>query len=39
MKHLHKLWGFPVKLISEDVNGEQYVLNRCPLEETAGDDD
>ncbi|MFT6953821.1 MAG: stage V sporulation protein R [Glaciecola sp.] len=39
MKHLHKLWGFPVKLISEDVNGEQYVLNRCPLEESAGDDE
>jgi spore cortex formation protein SpoVR/YcgB (stage V sporulation) len=35
MKHLHKLWGFPVKLISEDVNGEQYVLNQCPLEEAT----
>jgi spore cortex formation protein SpoVR/YcgB (stage V sporulation) len=35
MKHLHKLWGFPVKLISEDANGEQYVLNRCPLEEVT----
>jgi spore cortex formation protein SpoVR/YcgB (stage V sporulation) len=39
MKHLHKLWGFPVKLISEDANGEQYLLNQCPLEEATDSND
>jgi len=39
MRHLHKLWGFPVKLISEDTKGEQYELCRCPLEECEEEDD
>ena len=33
VKHLHKLWGFPVKIISTDKNGKEVELTRCPVEE------
>ncbi len=34
VKHLHKLWGFPVKLISTNSEGQQVELARCPVEES-----
>lgn len=32
VKHLHKLWGFPVKIISTDKSGKEVELTRCPVE-------
>ena len=33
LKHLYRLWGFPVKLDSIDSDGEVTTLDRCPREE------
>jgi len=32
VKHLHKLWGFPVKLMSIDEQGEKTQIAICPSE-------
>ncbi len=33
VKHLHKLWGFPVKIVSTDKDGKEVNLAQCPVEE------
>jgi spore cortex formation protein SpoVR/YcgB (stage V sporulation) len=32
LKHLHRLWGFTVKLDTLDENGDKVELDRCPLD-------
>jgi len=32
LKHLHRLWGFPVILEVDEDDNVPYVLERCPTE-------
>ncbi len=34
LKHLHNLWGFPVKLMSEDDKGNSIEIGMCPQAES-----
>jgi len=32
LKHLHKLWGFPIKLVRKNDQGGRVEIDRCPKE-------
>ncbi|UAA37925.1 SpoVR family protein [Paraneptunicella aestuarii] len=37
LKHLHRLWGFPVKLEVQPEDGDPYILDTCPPTEELDD--
>lgn len=35
LKHLHRLWGFPVKMEAQDENGEITEIGQCPVQKES----
>ncbi|RMH46960.1 MAG: SpoVR family protein, partial [Gammaproteobacteria bacterium] len=36
LKHLHRLWGFPVHLVQKSSDGSETLIASCPPEEKQG---